>query len=575
MKTGMWWGAGRGLAGTSFLLLLAAGCGTAVTSYQCNPACPSGFRCEAGGCVGDSVVPDIGGQPHGDLAVTCSPACSGATPFCDSTNTCVECLASSDCPRGEQCKKLGTLPTCQPGCDVDQDCPAQGKCCDHACIDPMTDPGNCGGCGNHCTSTHATSSCAAGACQSAACLEGWGDCNNDPADGCEASLASDPANCGHCATACQFDHATAACSNTCYIAACEFGFGDCDESPGNGCEGNTLSDIKNCGSCGNVCNGAPHAKVGCINASCVLTECAAGFGDCDGSSADGCETPVLSDAKNCGVCGLECPMGLVCRNGACTCPNCNFPNAVSKCINNMCAMGKCLDGFGDCDGLTKTGCEVDLTTDSANCAACGVPCGKGQTCIAGVCEDVRPDVMQCGNSDRNATDFFPMGMMFNLRAGCNPDDQTQALLISRNWGNAIGANALQDYLNAGGVVITEFSISHLVWNAAFGTNTPMGPQQGNCSDKFPTMFQFSPDDQFWQDNVFTMDRDTGCGFAVQNYPGITPVSGWDAVNVAVGYQDLGSGRLWASDFDWQDTDTKGPAYDYTNGLIGYMITHRR
>jgi len=71
------------------------------------------------------------------------------------------------------------------------------------------------------------------------------------------------------------------------------------------------------------------------------------------------------------------------------------------------------------------------------------------------------------------------------------------------------------------------------------------------------------------------DPNTGCGYAVQAYPGITAVSGWDAINVAVGYQNLGSGRVWATDFDWQDVDTVGPAYDYTNGLIGYMMTHRR
>jgi len=323
-----------------------------------------------------------------------------------------------------------------------------------------------------------------------------------------------------------------------------------------------------------VCSPVPHAKVACINADCEVTACVAGYGDCNGLRADGCETTTLIDAKNCGACGAACAMGLVCRNGGCTCPQCNFPNASSRCVNNVCQMGPCVQGFADCNKVAKDGCEVDLSTDAANCSACGMACGQGQTCNDGVCQDIRPDLMLCGFSSRQPTEFTPMGMKFNQRNGCNPDDKVQALFITRNWGNGIGAQALQDYVNAGGIVLTEYSISYLVWNEAFGTNAGMGGRFGNCTDSMPLLNQFNAGDQFWIDNVYKMEGNPGCGYEVQNFPGITTISGWDNVHAAVGYQDLGSGRVWATDFDWSDGEMVQP-YVTTDTLMGYMMTHRR
>ena len=65
----------------------------------------------------------------------------------------------------------------------------------------------------------------------------------------------------------------------------------------------------------------------------------------------------------------------------------------------------------------------------------------------------------------------------------------------------------------------------------------------------------------------------GCGYTVGHLTGITTLSGWDANSAAVGYRDLGNGRLWATDFDWQDGENF--AYQYSAQLMGYMMTHRR
>jgi hypothetical protein len=52
------------------------------------------------------------------------------------------------------------------------------------------------------------------------------------------------------------------------VAACNAGFGDCDGMAANGCETNTTSSAQNCGSCGRVCaNNVPY----CFNSACTAT----------------------------------------------------------------------------------------------------------------------------------------------------------------------------------------------------------------------------------------------------------------------------------------------------------------
>jgi hypothetical protein len=164
-------------------------------------------------------------------------------------------------------------------------------------------------------------------------------------------------------------------------------------------------------------------------------------------------------------------------------------------------------------------------------------------------------------------------------SGCAPDANTQALLLTRSWSNygGISASALQAYLNAGGIVLTEYNISYLIWNMAFGTSlTQYFSRQGVCKDIIPSVVQFSPGDPFWAANAFVpiTYSDTGCGYSVSAYPGITPLLGWSSSAAGVGYRDLGAGRVWATDFDWQDNENY-PYQDYTAKLMGYMLSHRR
>src|SRR5262249_10538317 len=156
----------------------------------------------------------------------------------------------------------------------------------------------------------------------------------------------------------------------CYIRACNFGFDDCDGNEQNGCEKPVLSDSLNCGACGAPCAPVPHARNNCINGACQLVSCDLGFFDCNGNLGDGCETSVVSDANNCGVCGNKCGPGLVCIQAICTCPQCILPNAKSACVNLKCAVAQCNNNWGDCDGQPQNGCEQDLTVDARNCGQC-------------------------------------------------------------------------------------------------------------------------------------------------------------------------------------------------------------
>jgi len=237
-----------------------------------------------------------------------------------------------------------------------------------------SDPKNCGSCGNSCQNLgHATATCAQGLCVLGPCDAGWADCNKNPADGCEVALGTDVANCGACGKACSAANASAACKDgACAIAACHAGFTDCNGQAADGCETATASDVNNCGGCGKAC-AAPNGTPGCQGGACVVTGCAAGFADCNGLAGDGCEVALLVSVGNCGACGNACPA---------------LPNATAGCMGGKCSIGLCAGGFADCNGLTVDGCEANLGSPQT-CGACNIACPvpghASAACTAGAC----------------------------------------------------------------------------------------------------------------------------------------------------------------------------------------------
>lgn len=144
------------------------------------------------------------------------------------------------------------------------------------------------------------------------CLVGTKPCGElcvstgDPYFGCGGPT------CERCAPA----HATAACAGeACAIGACAAGWADCNGLVADGCE-TDLAAPASCGACGVTCGPAgPNAESSCVAGACV-TQCAAGFGDCNADPADGCEADLMNDGKSCGQCGKRCIIGS-CQAGDC------------------------------------------------------------------------------------------------------------------------------------------------------------------------------------------------------------------------------------------------------------------
>jgi hypothetical protein len=340
----------------------------------CATRCAAMQACRTGACMAASMSCADGRADCAEGAEVCETAtvtdplnCGGCGRVCAFAHAAATCAAGM-CVRGD----------CEAGwgdCDGD---PADG--CETR---TATDPSHCGACGRACVVANGTAACAAGVCAVAACAAGFGDCDGSPSDGCEADLGASAAHCGGCGRACAPAHATGACAaGTCTIASCAAGFADCDGSAASGCEAETATDPARCGGCATVC-GYPHAASSCAAGACVFGACEAGWGNCDGAAANGCEANLATSASTCGACGRACA----------------FDHAAASCAAGVCAIGACEAGWGDCDGNPANGCETALASSAAHCGACGRACPAGQACGGGACVLTCPTGQQaCGSA---------------------------------------------------------------------------------------------------------------------------------------------------------------------------------
>ena len=176
-------------------------------------------------------------------------------------------------------------------------------------ITTLSDAKNCGACGKDCgVVANGTTSCGSGVC-AVTCNPGFFDCDGAFANGCEVDGSKDAVNCGACGKVCgAVANGTAACAaGACGVGACNVGFFDCDGSAANGCEVDGSKDLNNCGACGKLCPAVANGAAACAAGVCGVGSCSAGFSDCDKSAANGCEINTLSDVKNCNACGNVCP----------------------------------------------------------------------------------------------------------------------------------------------------------------------------------------------------------------------------------------------------------------------------
>jgi hypothetical protein len=254
----------------------------------------------------------------------CSPSCNPSFGDCDanaangceadlgSVQNCGACGASCLNPNGSTACVAGD---CQPSCAAGfADCdgfPENG--CE---TNINSDPRHCGSCPSACGTNGQI--CVGGSCQASPCTAGRGECDGDLAMTCETDIDGSVDNCGFCGNRCNISNGSARCSGgSCAVNACNGGFDDCDDNPANGCETTLASSVAHCGACGAACQN-PNGTTNCVASSCAPS-CSTGFGDCDSSRPNGCET-ALDSVSNCGTCGRTCPANggtPVCNAGVC------------------------------------------------------------------------------------------------------------------------------------------------------------------------------------------------------------------------------------------------------------------
>ena len=269
-----------------------------------------------------------------DVPVDTGPMCTGGTTLCggacvDTQSSTAHCGACDNaCPAGQMCASG----TCALSCTAPLAVCGTGAAM--TCVDTTTSAANCGSCGNACPSrANSAPACTASAC-GLTCNTGFGDCNAVSADGCEVDTRADVAHCGACNNACASPPGASA---TCTASACGFtcntGRADCNSTASDGCEVDTTNSAANCGMCGNACPSATRATGVCAASACGLA-CDAGYGDCDGNAANGCEVDTRNTNSHCGRCGSVCASGQTCIAGRCEATACP-PPAVS-CPGGVC-----------------------------------------------------------------------------------------------------------------------------------------------------------------------------------------------------------------------------------------------
>ncbi len=374
--------------------------------------------------------------------VGCTPGLANCDA--DGVNGCETPLGTlSDCLRcKDSCTYDHGVGACTLAGCVMTDCDGGFADCNEdaadGCETPLGTTADCKACGDACTYAGGTGACGANGCGFVGCLPTQANCDDDLADGCETPLGT-LSDCRGCDDACTYVHGTAVCgAGGCALNGCEGGFGNCDQNAANGCE-TPLRTLKDCLACGDACS-YPFGVAACGAGGCGLSGCVDGHADCNRLAGDGCEVPLgtLSDCESCGdacafefagaVCGASGCAMTVCDGGHGDCDHvaatgcevplgtltnclscgdaCTYAHASALCGAGGCAMGDCAALYDDCNGLAGDGCERPLNT-LTDCGDCDTACARDHasaTCAGGTCQ-----LTTCDSGYGNCNQLAPDG----------------------------------------------------------------------------------------------------------------------------------------------------------------------
>ncbi len=290
----------------------------------CGFSCLPGFHRCADRCLSNMATDSCG------MACTACPTVEHGASRCDGSSCSIVCSTGFH--------RCGDL------CFADRSIESCGTSCMPCVAPPLNGASNCDG-----------MSC------SFVCNTGFHRCG----DRCLSNMATE--SCGMACTPCALPmNGRSTCDGMACGISCATGFTLC----GDRCLDVQL-DPMNCGVCGRSCNFS-HASALCRSGVCAQGTCETGFGDCNGSTSDGCETSLTTNG-NCGSCGVVCGSGQSCTLGRCSpvCGDrsCNGSETCSSCPSDCGACSTCSNSQNRCSGNYLTFCSsgslyTSLCTDA-------------------------------------------------------------------------------------------------------------------------------------------------------------------------------------------------------------------